>query len=93
MSTHSSILAWRVPYKEEPDTVQRVTESWTQLKRLSVHAHTSINDKMSRLALFKMNCEILPGHFKYHTPIKSRENQPVILTFFPPHIGFGVSNS
>ena len=33
MSMHSSILAWRIPWTEEP--VQSVAKSWTQLKKLS----------------------------------------------------------
>ena len=32
MATHSSILAWRVPWTEEPSaTVHRVTKSWTHM--------------------------------------------------------------
>ena len=31
MATHSSILAWRIPWTEEAGQLQRVTESWTQL--------------------------------------------------------------
>jgi len=27
MATHSSILAWRIPWTEEP-TIHRVTKSW-----------------------------------------------------------------
>ena len=41
MTTHWSILAWRIPWTEEPGglhTVHRVAKSWTQLKRLSTHA-------------------------------------------------------
>ena len=34
MATHSSILAWRIPWTEEPGTKRQ-----TQLKRLSMHAH------------------------------------------------------
>ena len=29
MATHSSILAWRIPWAEEPGGVQRVTKSQT----------------------------------------------------------------
>ena len=30
MATHSSILAWRIPWTEEPDgLVQGITKSWT----------------------------------------------------------------
>ena len=28
MATHSSILAWKTPWREEPD---RLTKSWTRL--------------------------------------------------------------
>ena len=42
MATHSSILAWEVPWTEEPGgwqaTVYVVARSWTQQKRLSTHA-------------------------------------------------------
>ena len=32
MATHSSILAWRIPWTEEPDGLQSVgSQSWTQL--------------------------------------------------------------
>ena len=35
MAAHSSILAWRIPWTEEPDrllyTVYRVVKTWTQL--------------------------------------------------------------
>ena len=43
MATHSSILAWRIPWTEEPwrATVHRVTES--QLKRLSMHTHSQMD--------------------------------------------------
>ena len=34
MAIHSSILAWRIPWTEEPG---RVTKSQTQLKQLSMH--------------------------------------------------------
>ena len=34
MATHSSILAWRIPWTKEPGAVadRGVTESWTRLK-------------------------------------------------------------
>ena len=40
MTTHSSILAWRIPWTEKPKqaTIHRVVESWTQLKQRSMHA-------------------------------------------------------
>ena len=41
MATHSSILAWRIPWTEEPDELQSMrSQSWTQLKQLGTRAHT-----------------------------------------------------
>ena len=43
MATHSSILAWRIPWTEEPGGLQSIEESQTRLKRLSMHEfHYSI---------------------------------------------------
>ena len=41
MATHSSILAWRIPWTEEPGRLRSMgsKKSQTQLKRLSKHAH------------------------------------------------------
>ena len=41
MATHCSILAWKIPWTEEPGrlhTVHGVTKSQTGLRRLSMHA-------------------------------------------------------
>ena len=38
MATHSSILAWRIPWTEKPGGLHGVTKSQTQLKRLSTRA-------------------------------------------------------
>ena len=46
MTTHSSILAWRVPRTEEPAwwaTVHRVAKSQTQLKQLSTHTPLNLS--------------------------------------------------
>ena len=41
MATHSTILAWRIPWTEEPGGLQSMgSQSWTRLKRLSTHART-----------------------------------------------------
>ena len=44
MATHSSILAWRIPWTEEPGRLQvhRDTKSRTQLNQLSTHTGTVI---------------------------------------------------
>ena len=40
MATHSSVLTWRIPMDRGAwwITVHGVAKSWTQLKRLSMHA-------------------------------------------------------
>ena len=39
MATHSSILAWEIPWTEEPG-IHGVTNSWTQLSvRVCTHTH------------------------------------------------------
>ena len=44
MTTHSSILAWRIPWTEEPGGLQSTGRSQIQLKRLSMDAClTSLN--------------------------------------------------
>ena len=55
MSTHPSILAWRIPWTEEPDGLQSIVlQSWTWLKQLSMwQSKTEITYQMAILpALF-----------------------------------------
>ena len=42
MATHSTVLAWRIPWTEEPGG-HRVAKHWTQLKRLSMHVKQIYN--------------------------------------------------
>ena len=39
MATHSSILAWRIPWTEQPEraTLHGVTKSWIRLNPLSTY--------------------------------------------------------
>ena len=47
MATLSSILAWRIPWTEEPGSLQSMgSQSQTPLKRLSTHARISINSSV-----------------------------------------------
>ena len=40
MATHSGLLAWRIPWSEEPGRLQSMgSQSQTRLKWLSMHAH------------------------------------------------------
>ena len=44
MATGSSILAWKIPWTEEPDRLQSVcgvTKSWTQPSDFTLLSHTS----------------------------------------------------
>ena len=47
MATHSSILAWRMPFTEEPGGLwsMGLQKGWTRLNGLSMHApmHTHVN--------------------------------------------------
>ena len=42
MATHSSILAWKIPWTEKPagGTVHGIAKSWTQLRHTHTHTHT-----------------------------------------------------
>ena len=41
MATHSSILAWRILWTEEPGELQSIgSQSWTRLKQLCTHSKT-----------------------------------------------------
>ena len=41
MATHPSILAWRIPWREEPGRLQSIgLQSWTWQKQLSTHTQT-----------------------------------------------------
>ena len=53
MTTHSSILAWRIPWTEEPGGLQSMGShtSWTELKRLGTLAKGETQE----------NCEIRRG--------------------------------
>ena len=43
MATHSRILAWRIPWTEEPGGLQSIgSQSWTRLKCLSTHAQAQV---------------------------------------------------
>ena len=48
MATHSIVLAWRIPWTEEPGRLQSMgSQSGTQLKQLSTHTQ---GDRVAALA-------------------------------------------
>ena len=40
MATHSIIVAWEIPWTEEPGGLHRIVKGQTRLKQLSMHAVT-----------------------------------------------------
>ena len=52
MATHSSILAWRIPWTEEAGGLQSVgLQSWTQLSGKHNTRHNKHKDILTRLAV------------------------------------------
>ena len=45
MATHSSILAWRIPWTEEPGGLQSMTSQ--ESDQLSMHAHAHCRTEMT----------------------------------------------
>ena len=66
METYSSILAWRIPWTEEPGGLQSmgVTKSWTQLKQLSTYILT--NNSFSEPP--RVDPHLLPHWFPWSLP-------------------------
>ena len=42
MATHSSILAWRIPWTEEPGGLYGVAKRWTQQNDQHFHFHYNL---------------------------------------------------
>ena len=41
MAPHSSTLAWKIPWMEEPGRLHEVVKSWTQLSNFHFHFEMS----------------------------------------------------
>ena len=56
MATHSSILAWRIPWPKEPGRVQSMgSQSWTGLSahtHTHTHTHTLLQNKSHGITIF-----------------------------------------
>ena len=49
MATHSSILAWRIPWAEDPGGLQSMgSQSWTQLSDQHTQTHLLLHSAISR---------------------------------------------
>ena len=92
MATHSSILAWRIPWTEKPDRLQsvgsqRVRHYWSN-KQLSVHAWTaacqaslSITNCQSSLKLMSIELVIPVSHLMPCHPLLLPSIFPSIRVF------------
>ena len=61
MAAHSSVLAWRIPWTEEPGRLQsiRVAKNQTQLKQLSTHAAVTVSlTRLLRVSMGKVKGRI-----------------------------------
>ena len=65
MATHSSILAWRIPWTEEPGGLQSMgsQKSWTQLSDWECIQNFKIS---SQLYAKLVNVEIIKHYYKSH---------------------------
>ena len=54
MATHSSILAWRIPWTEEPGRLQSIGSESDMLKRLSKISVSKYNISMIFLTVYLM---------------------------------------
>ena len=76
MVTHSSILAWRIPMDRGAwqATVHGVAQSWTQLKRLSMHTSVFPGDGLRRPS----------GRSLARITLQDRVTSTVVVTGGPP---------
>ena len=47
-ATHSSVLAWRVPWTEEPGGLQSMGSQESDTTEVTEHAHTRTQDSLSK---------------------------------------------
>ena len=90
MATHSRILAWRIPWTEEPGRlVHGSAKIWTQLQHLSMHISQCLCSPESKKLPKK--CEI---HTHTHTQrkifshlkqAKDYDNSIIVIRGFPHH--------
>ena len=85
MATHSSILAWRIPWTEEPAGPQSMDLQKSQ-KRLSTHAFTTINQftvwkLVKLLSIFEMRERIAIPYMFYCSLIKKQRYTLILLNY------------
>ena len=80
MAPHSSTLAWKIPWMEEPGRLQSMESQKGQTHLATEHTHTSEPVKLlSRVRLFAMDCS-LPG-FSIHGISQARILEWVAIPF------------
>ena len=91
MATHSSILAWNIPWTEEPDKLQSIgSHSWAHLKQLSTHTRLLYLLHLTRHPLQTPSCSALcPGAvLRKYSSVSCRVpwdgSAPVWLLLYPP---------
>ena len=55
MATHSSILAWRIPWTEEPGRLQSMSSRWSHMSHTHTHTHMHIANKLFALEDLSQN--------------------------------------
>ena len=50
MATHSRLLAWRIPWTEEPGGLQSIGSQRVGLKGLGTHARTGLTGYLGKLS-------------------------------------------
>ena len=77
MATHSSLLAWRIPWTEEPGGLQSIgSQGQIQLKQLSTHSENdgdflAVQWIRIHLPMQGMWVQSLDGELRSHTPRSS----------------------
>ena len=63
MATHSSVLAWRIPWTKEPGgaTVHEVTKSRTRLRAQHTHTHTHNEPQLQLKEIVKVKIPLHVG--------------------------------
>ena len=61
LTTHSNILAWRIPWTEEAGGLESIeSHSQTQVKRLSMHAHILFSIVAAPIYIFTNSVHLFP---------------------------------
>ena len=56
MATHSSTLAWKIPWMEEPGTLQGLAKSWTPLSLSELFSRFRFNGTVACLYKLVVKC-------------------------------------